>query len=240
MLSLLLYLLVAAVVAAVELSFFPLRPIRRSWAVLAVLAALVGIAAVLLWPPPPERETRGKRSIDSALPRYQFAERHETRVCAPADRILEAIKGVQPSEIRLIAVLSAIRGLTFHEEGKPWLEIALNSHFVLLADTGDEIVLGGGGEFWNYRPAAVNFAQVSGNPEAFATLNIGGAPKAVMGVQIRPAAFGCQFVTTETRIHVANPRMQRQFAAYWRVIQPGSALLRRTWLDAIRRRAEAR
>ncbi len=33
---------------------------------------------------------------------------------------------------------------------------------------------------------------------------------------------------------LAAPR----FAIYWRVIYPGSALIRRMWLDAIRRRAE--
>ena len=74
---------------------------------------------------------------------------------------------------------------------------------------------------------------------AFAALELEGKPKAAINFAIEPAPFGCRFVTTETRIFAADAGMLGQFAAYWRVIQPGSALLRRSWLDAIRRRAEA-
>jgi hypothetical protein len=34
-----------------------------------------------------------------------------------------------------------------------------------------------------------------------------------------------------------SPWARRGFAAYWRVIYPGSALIRRMWLRAIARRA---
>lgn len=36
----------------------------------------------------------------------------------------------------------------------------------------------------------------------------------------------------------ADPRATRAFAAYWRMIHPGSALIRVMWLRAIRLRAE--
>jgi hypothetical protein len=45
-------------------------------------------------------------------------------------------------------------------------------------------------------------------------------------------------LTTETRVLATDSRTRRLFAAYWRLILPGSALMRRTWLAAIRRRAE--
>jgi hypothetical protein len=32
--------------------------------------------------------------------------------------------------------------------------------------------------------------------------------------------------------------MARQFAVYWRLIHPGSDIIRRMWLRAIKRRAE--
>jgi len=34
-----------------------------------------------------------------------------------------------------------------------------------------------------------------------------------------------------------SPSARRRFAAYWRVIYPGSAIVRRMWLRAIARRA---
>jgi hypothetical protein len=32
----------------------------------------------------------------------------------------------------------------------------------------------------------------------------------------------------------------RTFAVYWRIIRPGSGIIRRSWLEAIKRRAEAK
>ena len=45
-------------------------------------------------------------------------------------------------------------------------------------------------------------------------------------------------VTTETRIATTDERARRRFARYWRLVHPGSALIRIDWLRAIRRRAE--
>ncbi|HXT21641.1 MAG TPA: hypothetical protein VN923_12895, partial [Thermoanaerobaculia bacterium] len=45
-------------------------------------------------------------------------------------------------------------------------------------------------------------------------------------------------VTTETRVFATDDHARRRFAAYWRTIYPGSALIRRMWLRAIRARAE--
>ena len=44
---------------------------------------------------------------------------------------------------------------------------------------------------------------------------------------------------TGGRVHATDASARRRFAAYWRVIYPGSALIRRMWLRAIRVRAEA-
>ena len=44
--------------------------------------------------------------------------------------------------------------------------------------------------------------------------------------------------STETRVFATDDSARRRFAAFWRVIYPGSALIRRMWLRAIQRRAE--
>jgi hypothetical protein len=46
-------------------------------------------------------------------------------------------------------------------------------------------------------------------------------------------------LTTETRVYATDASSRRRFAGYWRVIYPGSALIRRMWLRAVRERAEA-
>lgn len=198
---------------------------------MAGLVLAGGAVAALYWPSPSERTARGKRLIDAALPRYEFYERHQTRICAPPERISAAVKQVSPDEIRWLGLLSWIRGI----------DSPLDANFVSLADTADEVVLGTGGEFWRYQPVAEEkLSDVKGDPAGFAVLDLGGRPKAVVNFAIGRAPFGCSMVTTETRIHVPDLAMRGKFAAYWRVIQPGSALLRRAWLDAIRRRAEAK
>ena len=49
---------------------------------------------------------------------------------------------------------------------------------------------------------------------------------------------GGSVLSTETRVYAPDAATRRELAAYWRVVHPGSALIRRAWLDAIRRRAE--
>lgn len=46
-------------------------------------------------------------------------------------------------------------------------------------------------------------------------------------------------LSTETRVFADNAAGVRQFAVYWRMIHPGSDSIRRMWLRAIKRRAEA-
>ena len=45
-------------------------------------------------------------------------------------------------------------------------------------------------------------------------------------------------LTTETRVFTTDAMIRRRFAAYWRVIYPGSSIIRMMWLRAIKRRAE--
>ncbi|MFI5167541.1 MAG: hypothetical protein ACHQQS_13065 [Thermoanaerobaculales bacterium] len=45
-------------------------------------------------------------------------------------------------------------------------------------------------------------------------------------------------MTTETRVAATDAGARRALATYWRVIYPGSSLIRTTWLAAIKQRAE--
>jgi hypothetical protein len=60
---------------------------------------------------------------------------------------------------------------------------------------------------------------------------------AAMNFRVVPNASGGSVVSTETRVFANDDAARRAFARYWRVIYPGSALIRRMWLRAIRRRA---
>jgi hypothetical protein len=59
-----------------------------------------------------------------------------------------------------------------------------------------------------------------------------------MNFRLEDEGNGWTRVTTETRVFATDDRARHRFAAYWRAIYPGSALIRRMWLRAIRLRAE--
>jgi hypothetical protein len=61
---------------------------------------------------------------------------------------------------------------------------------------------------------------------------------ATINFRVRDEGGGWCTVTTETRVFATDLAAQRRFARYWRVIYPGSSLLRYTWLRAIRARSE--
>ena len=75
--------------------------------------------------------------------------------------------------------------------------------------------------------------------EDFKAIREPGFAIAAMNFLIEDAGPGACTVTTETRVYAIDAPERRRFARYWRVIYPGSALIRRMWLRAVKRRAEA-
>jgi hypothetical protein len=75
-------------------------------------------------------------------------------------------------------------------------------------------------------------------PRDFVALDRPGFCKAAMNFRLREEPGGWVRLSTETRVDALGSSARRLFAVYWRVIYPGSAFIRRQWLEAIRRRAE--
>lgn len=220
----------------------PVRAIGISSRSRAVLAVLCGILAMVAGAELPVRQTR----VSSAMTRldefaavYQFHEKHTTLVAAPRARVYEAIKAVEPEEIRGYRTLTRIRalgrktstGILNPTARRPILETALRTGFVPLADDPQrEIVFGvlmTRGPYPKH-PTVDDYRQFHQPVSAKATMNF----------LIEEVDAGHCRLTTETRVYATDARAERAFAPYWRVIYPGSALIRRMWLRAIRLRAE--
>ena len=208
------------------------------------LAALLGILLVaggLLFPAP-SRTAPGRRSrLDEILPTFQFRELHETRVHASAAQVFHAIRPVTAREIRFFRLLTWIRSprwgagrqsIVSPPPDAPLLDVALRTGFVLLAEEpGREIVFGT--MLCRRLPGLSRIA-----PAAFTAFSQPGFCKVAMNFRVTDEARGFARLTTETRVLALGPAARRQFSGYWRLILPGSALIRRMWLDAIRKRAE--
>ena len=184
-----------------------------------------------------------RTQLDRFVPVYQFNEAHSMRVMAPKDRVYRAIKEVTADEILFFRTLTWVRRLgrpgpesiLNPPERLPLLEVATRTSFLLLAEEADrEIVVGTvvvAPRGW--RP------KKSPTAEDFKAIREPGFAIAAMNFLIEDAGPGACTVTTETRVYAIDVPVRRGFARYWRVIYPGSALIRRMWLRAVKRRAEA-
>jgi hypothetical protein len=214
--------------------------LRRKRGASALIATGVAVAAVgLLAPPRESRVPSVETRLDAFVPVWQFHEVHSMRIEAPPERVYEAIRRVRADEIRLLRTLTWIRrfGRDLPESvlnpgtEASLIDVATRSGFIYLADEEPrELVVG----TVIARPHGVRGKLTR---EVFRKDLPPGFTLAAMNFVVRPDGTG-SFVSTETRIFANSPSGRRRFGAYWRVIYPGSALIRRMWLRAIARRAE--
>jgi hypothetical protein len=183
--------------------------------------------------------------LDAIVPVSQFSEFHETTIDAPAGRVYQAICAVTGNEIALLRTLTWIRRLgrpapesVLNPPGdRPFCDVALNSGFYMLADDSPrEMVLG---TFAAAPRAARAPPRAAVSAATFQGIRTPGFAVAVMNFRLHPLSPSRTRLTTETRVFATDARTRRLFAAYWRVIYPGSSIIRTMWLRAIKRRAEA-
>ena len=148
--------------------------------------------------------------LDAVLPRYDVREYHEITVDASPEAALAAALALPAADDPVVAALFWLRRV-------PGGNLPLRDFFPQI----------------HIRPAI-------STPTAFIGLGD------VLGVTI---AFGLWAghstgargtrLATETRVHAADSAARRRFRLYWLVVGPFSALIRRRWLSAARRAAEA-
>ncbi len=210
---------------------------------LAVAGVLV-LGLAIAWLAYPIREHRVERvetRLDDFMPVWQFSEHHSIDVAAPPARAYEAMRAVTADEILLFRTLTWIRrggrslpeGILNAGKDKSLIDVATQSGFRTLAeDAPRELVIGTVVK----RPEGPS---VRLGEDVFRKPLPPGYAIAAMNFLITPNASGGSTVSTETRVLANDDAARRGFARYWRVIYPGSALIRRMWLRAIKKRATA-
>lgn len=244
--SALLYLGLSIAVAGSVVCVTPSRwvPIATRGQGLALVAAGVAVAFVAF--ALPARESRidhASTRLDEFAPVWQFNEVHTIRVSAPPARVYDAIKRVRADEITLFLTLTWIRrggrslppGILNAGDQRSILDVATASTFVWLADDFPrEMVVG---TVVGAPPGTPTGTRAKPTPDLFRKTLPPGFALATMNFAITPDGAGGSVVSTETRVFTNSPEARRRFARYWRVIYPGSAIIRRMWLRAIERRA---
>jgi hypothetical protein len=231
------------IVAVVGLGLFlkPSRRVRvrtrtRALAVAAAGLLLAGIGLAL--PASESRVGQAETRLDEFAPVWQFRELHTIRIAASAPQVFEAIRHVRADEILLFRTLTWIRrggrslppGILNAGEREPLIEVATRGGFVRLADEAPrELVIGA-------IVVAPSGARAPVTADLFRTPLPPGFALAAMNFVVTPDGHDGSWVSTETRVFANSRSARRRFAAYWRLIYPGSALIRRMWLRAIERR----
>jgi hypothetical protein len=158
------------------------------------------------------------RPLDDVMPVYEFSERHEIGVDAERETTDRALRELTLAELPAVRLLVRLRGLRRVRADRPLLEEMAKGATVVEDVAGEGVVLALNGQFWRLR----------GREDG------GARAEAVVDFRAEPGRL-----TTETRVHVAEPAARRKFARYWRVIRPFSGLIRILVLRAAKRRAEA-
>ena len=171
--------------------------------------------------------------LAEALPRWHHREVHATRTSAPYQRLLRAAEDLTWREVPAFRALMRLRfggsgTVPPDERVLAWFD---REGFRRIATNEQELVVALVQRTRRADPASA--AAASNDLAAFRAFADPGHVKIAF-------CFRCADgrLLTETRVLSTDARSRRLFAAYWLLIRPGSGLIRRTWLRAIRTRAE--
>ncbi len=186
--------------------------------------------------------------LDAWMPEYDTTATYATTVAAPAERVYQAILATDFGSHPLVAFLMGIRllpGLLVapretlrrlrerEERATRNLGSMVGEHFVLLeAAPPSEIVLGITGRFWTL---AASLGAT--DPATFRDPPPAGQARAAWNFSVTPLAGGGCRLATETRVRCSDVATRRQFRRYWKLVAPGSGLIRIAILGQIRNAA---
>jgi hypothetical protein len=184
--------------------------------------------------------------LDRLVPTFHAVERHSATIAAPADQIWAALAQVTVGELPLFRLLMGARTLPGRLAGipharfdtdEPLLDWATRVGFTILGrDTERELVVGAIGQpwrLWGGRSVPVD------DDIAFAAFDQPGFAKMATNCRLAPITGGQAIsLHTETRVTCTDTTTAHRFTRYWRLIRPASGEIRRTWLTAIKHRAE--
>jgi hypothetical protein len=182
--------------------------------------------------------------LDRFIPHYEVAERHHTRVAAPANVTFDASVGLDLQGSRANRAIFAVRTLPARLLGEPvhreassgiLAEMLALGWGILAEVPGRRVVIGAVTQPW---AASVEFRALP--PGEFAAFHEPGYAKIVWTLEAEPISDGESFARTDTRVVTTDPVSRERFRRYWSLVSPGVLLIRREALRLIRAEAERR
>ncbi len=183
------------------------------------------------------------------MPESDVAATYATTIRASPARVYDVILSTDFGAHPLVALLMGLRAVPALVAApratlRRWrasrggtslrLKTLLSDDFVILEEAVPaELVLGLTGRFWT--PSG---GLVPTDPTTFRDTPSPGLARAAWNFHLVALDPERTRLSTETRVRCGDPRTARRFKAYWRLVAPGSGLIRWAILRQIRRAAE--
>lgn len=222
---------------AVPFRFLGVR--KRVFGALIVVGGLALTLAALSWPASMVHVVQPETRLDEIMPEYQFYERHSARIHAEHDRVMQAVRESTFGDMKSLNTLLKVRAAasrtaqhnSVFSSDKRILDSFVASGYASGGSDHEIVVCGGA----NMRAPSVLKVRTL---QEWAAYREPGAVKMAFDFSVKDTGDGWSTITAETRVLALDDATRRGMGRYWRLIVPGSGLLRRQWLDGIKRRAE--
>jgi len=215
---------------------------------IGVLIAGIFISAVsLLCPFKIRHSPTDNQVIDSLMPVFSSNEYHEVRIPASIETIKQVLKVTGVKDIPAARLLLKIRGIA--DEEVDLKEMESNE------SAGSDTVSTPDFKFFVVAPdewitvMMINLTSPCQNEnkstsleittlEQFKSFHEPGSVKVAVNFRFIRITDHETILSTETRNNGITPKDNRTFSFYWKIIYPGSAIIRRVWLDTINKNAQ--
>jgi hypothetical protein len=194
-----------------------------------------------------ELSPTSEQRLDGLMPAYSFNEFHEVRINASPEKIKQVLQATGVKDIPAAHLLMKIRGIANEEVdlsdrasnnrvGSDTVSTPDFNFFVVAANEWITVMILKSVIITKNanKPAPPEISTL----EQFQSFNEPGYVKVAVNFRFISTDTKGTLLTTETRVNGINKHDSYVFGRYWRVIYPGSAIIRRVWLDTIKKKAE--
>ncbi len=177
--------------------------------------------------------------IDDWLPAGAWKlEHHAIDMPVPPAEALAAVVGLKQDDLPFVNALMTLRGIPVGS-GQTLGEFFSTKPFLILAEDPERELVGGiVGPFWRFGRGHLP-PDIPATPEEFRAALDGGRMAAIANFRADPLPDGGSRMWTETWGFSPVRSQARLFTAYWLLIGPFSAWIRRMFLSGARRHAIA-
>jgi hypothetical protein len=184
--------------------------------------------------------SQGKLKIDAFSPDYSNNEYHEVIINASPEKVKYALQTTGVADIPAAHLLMKIRGIADDRDRSD--SVTKNTPGSNTFSTPDfDFIIVDPNEFITFmilKASAKTPPPEIKTAEQFLAFNEPGFVKVAVNFHFTLLENGQTLLSTETRNYPTTLKDCRIFGRYWAMVYPGSALIRRVWLDTMAKKAE--